>query len=92
MATEKSRTPYRIESTSAAAKQLRKLPNDVLIRVDQAIFALSANPRPPGIKKLRAQTDRFRIRIGNYRVIYEIDDDKLVVLIVDVGHRKDIYR
>jgi mRNA interferase RelE/StbE len=71
---------------------MRKMPRDILRRIDAAIIALARNPRPPGAKKLRAQDDRYRIRVGDYRVIYEVDDAQLLILIVDVGHRKDVYR
>jgi mRNA interferase RelE/StbE len=71
---------------------MRKMPRDILRRIDAAMIALARNPRPPGTKKLRAQDDRYRIRVGDYRVIYEVDDAQLLILIVDVGHRKDVYR
>jgi mRNA interferase RelE/StbE len=92
MSTEQSRPTYKIELTRTAAKQLYKLPPDILRRIDEAILGLASNPRPSGTKKLSSQSDRYRIRIGDYRVIYEIYDTELVVFVVDVGHRKDIYR
>jgi mRNA interferase RelE/StbE len=71
---------------------MRKMPRDLLRRIDATIIALARNPRPPGAKKLRGQDDRYRIRVGDYRVIYEVDDAQLLILIVEVGHRKDVYR
>jgi mRNA interferase RelE/StbE len=82
---------YRIEIAPAARKGLRALPRADLVRVDAAIQALAAEPRPHGCVKLTNQP-AWRIRIGTYRVIYEIHDGALVVVVVDVGHRRDIYR
>jgi mRNA interferase RelE/StbE len=83
---------YRIVITRAAQRGLSRLPKDVLSRVDRAIQSLAAEPRPSRAKKLKGANDRYRLRIGDYRVIYEIIDDELIVLIIDAGHRKDIYR
>ena len=60
-------------------------------RVAEHIRALGDNPRPPGCKKLSGE-ERYRIRCGVYRVVYGIEDDRLIVFVVKVGHRKDIYR
>ena len=73
-----------------AQKQLDKIPSPHFNRIVKAIQALSNNPRPPGCKKLTGRAG-YRIRIGNYRVIYEINDAVLVVYVIDIGHRKDIY-
>lgn len=82
---------YRIEMKPVARKALRDLARDVLARVDAAILDLAENPRPPGCKKL-AGRDAWRIRIGDYRVIYEIHDGKLVIIVLELGHRRDVYR
>lgn len=74
-----------------AQKQLAKLPVEVYELVLDGIRALALEPRPPGCLKLTGRPG-WRIRIGNYRVIYEIDDDRQVVTILDVGHRREIYR
>lgn len=91
MTTGPAPSAYRIEITPAVARHMRKMPRDVLRRIDTAIIALARSPRPP-VKKLRAQDDRYRIRVGDYRVIYEVDDAQLLILIVEVGHRKDVHR
>jgi mRNA interferase RelE/StbE len=61
-------------------------------RIVSRIQALAENPRPYGCEKLSGQFDRYRVREGNYRIVYSIDDDKLLVDVVKVGHRKDVYR
>ncbi|MCX7021694.1 MAG: type II toxin-antitoxin system RelE/ParE family toxin [bacterium] len=56
------------------------------------IEQLSPEPRPPGVRKLTDSADRYRIRIGDYRVIYQVEDDRLLILIIRVRHRRDVYR
>ncbi len=75
----------------AAYRQLAALPKAILKRVDSKIIALSDNPRPPGVKKLHAEEGLYRIRIGDYRVVYTIDDSASKVLVVKIGHRSDVY-
>lgn len=84
--------PYHIEFTPAAARALRKLPSDVQRRIAKAIDALSADPRHPGVKPLAGGRDEYRARVGDYRVLYEIRDAVLVVVVVYVGHRREVYR
>ena len=74
-----------------AQKQIMKLDKKVIPVIKTAIAGLADNPRPYGYKKLKGE-DAYRIRVGDYRVIYEIDDDKIIVTVVSVGHRKDIYK
>jgi mRNA interferase RelE/StbE len=81
---------YRVEVLRRAVKALSKLPGRDYERVRDAIRALELEPRPPGCKKLVGR-DGWRIRVGRYRVIYEIADVVRVVTVLDVGHRKDIY-
>ena len=69
-----------------------KLPVKMQERIDSAIEALESDPRASGVKKLKSQRDLYRIRVGDYRIIYEIQDAVLVVLIVKVGKRGDVYR
>lgn len=83
---------YRVEFTAAARRQLRKLPNATAQKIVRAAEALEPDPRPPEVKKLAGKDDLYRIRVGDHRVIYRIEDDRLVVLIVRVGHRRDVYR
>lgn len=70
---------------------MRKLPRDVAARLDPHILALAKNPRPAGSQKL-TDIDAYRIRVGDYRIIYEIHDNILTVLVVQVGHRREAYR
>jgi mRNA interferase RelE/StbE len=74
-----------------AQKQLAKIPEPDHGRIIAAIRELAEQPRPEGVKKLTGR-EAWRIRVGNYRIIYEIHDEKLVVLIIAIGHRRDIYR
>lgn len=82
---------YRIEVAPAAARQLRKLDPPARRRVQGAIELLAENPRPRSAKKLAGGEGEWRVRTGDYRVVYEINDDVLLVLVVAVGHRRDIY-
>jgi mRNA interferase RelE/StbE len=82
---------YKVFIESSAQKDLSKIPQQYQNRIIKAIRALSQNPHPAGSKKLSGR-DAWRIRVGNYRIIYEIHDDRLIILIVVIGHRKDIYR
>ncbi len=83
---------YQIQITPAAQKVIRKLPAAARSRVQDAIEKLADQPRPAGVKKLQGLEDSYRIRVGSFRVLYQIFDAKLLVLIIDVGDRKDIYR
>ena len=82
---------YSISILRSAEKSLSSLPLIVQDRLIVAIRRLALNPRPPGVKKL-AGREAWRVRVGDYRVIYEIADTDLTILVVDVGHRKEIYR
>ena len=82
---------YRIEISSIARRQIKKLARSVQDRIRVRIRKLAEEPRPRGCTKL-VNEDEYRIRVGDYRVIYEIYDDELVVKILEAGHRRDIYR
>jgi mRNA interferase RelE/StbE len=82
---------YSVEILRRAQKQLAKIDRQDQSRIISAIRDLSNNPRPSGSKKLMGRP-AWRIRIGDYRVIYEIYEARLLVLIVTIGHRKDVYR
>ena len=82
---------YSVRFVRSARKELEQLPDAALQRVFPKIEALAENPRPPGCKKLRGATDLWRIRIGNYRVVYQVADAVLLVEIRAVGDRKDVY-
>ena len=83
---------YEIKFKSSAWKAFRKLKGETRGRVAEAIWALGEDPRPRGAKKLAGQRDRYRVRAGDYRVIYEVHDKALIVLIVKVSHRREVYR
>lgn len=81
---------YRVEFTTAAAKDLKKLDPGVRRRILSGIADLARDPRPRGYKKLVGETNAWRIRIGDYRVLYEVIDDVLVVTVVRVAHRREV--
>lgn len=81
---------YRIELRPAAVRALKKIDHQDRDRIRGAIVLLGENPRPPGAKALQGR-DGLRVRVGNYRIIYTIDDDVLVVAVVTLGHRRDVY-
>ena len=83
---------YTVEFSRPARKQVGGLPENIRVRLARSIDALVDNPRPIGVEKLAGYEDRYRIREGDYRIVYTIRDAMLIVLIVRVGHRKDIYR
>ena len=80
-----------VEVAPAAVRQLRKLDPPARRRVQAAIELLADQPRPSGAKKLVGGEGEWRVRTGDYRIVYEVHDDVLVVLVVAVGHRRDIY-
>lgn len=83
---------YTVEFTRKAARQFKKLSKNIQVRISSQIDKLSFDPRLPGSKKLTGQEEIYRIRVGDYRVLYKIEEDKLVILVVEVGHRREIYR
>ena len=83
---------YFIQFTPAAARQFQRLEASIQRRIGTAIDGLIQNPRPPGAKKLKGAQDLWRIRIGDYRVIHQIHDAQLLIIIVTIGHRGDVYR
>ena len=83
---------YTVDFRPSARKNLAKLPRRDQLRIVSAAEALRQEPRPSGAKKLVAEENLWRIRVGSYRVIYKIEDNKLLILVVKIGHRKDVYR
>lgn len=83
---------YQIEITRDALRALAKLDKPVRRRVQAAIDKLGDQPRPPGVIALQGLRRAYRLRVGNYRVIYTVDGSRLVVLVVDIGHRRESYR
>jgi mRNA interferase RelE/StbE len=82
---------YDLVFKKSVAKDLRDLPKQDIKRIMRRIRSLADDPRPVGCERL-SSLERYRVRQGSYRIIYEIKDDRLVVLIVKVGHRRDVYR
>ena len=83
---------YSIQILPSAERDLAALGKPLRRRVAARIDALAANPRPSGVKKLQGSADTWRLRVGDYRVLYEIRDRQLLVLVVKIGHRREIYR
>lgn len=83
---------YRVEFTPAAVRQLRKLDGPARRRVQAAIELIAEEPRPKGAKRLAGGDAKWRVRTGDYRIVYEIEDGVLLVLVVAVGHRREIYQ
>lgn len=83
---------YRIEVAPAAARQLRKLDHPARRRVQAAVELLAADPRPPGARKLVGGEGEWRVRTGDYRIVYEVHDRVLRVLVLAIGHRREVYR
>ena len=83
---------YSIKFLRTALKELSKLPLEVQQRIADRIDELKTNPYPPGIKALKNGDGRLRLRVGDYRVIYRIEADNLVIIVIKVGHRRNIYK
>jgi mRNA interferase RelE/StbE len=83
---------YRLILKPSVEKALAALPPQILKRVDAAIRSLAETPRPPGATVLHRQKGILRIRVGDYRVLYRVKTDRLVVLVVGLGHRREVYR
>jgi mRNA interferase RelE/StbE len=82
---------YQVILPKSVWKELDRLPDDVASRILARLAGLETNPRPADVKKLKGR-DAWRIRVGNYRVIYEIHDRILQVIVITVGHRREVYR
>jgi mRNA interferase RelE/StbE len=83
---------YKVEFTRSAEKDLRRIDRQFVAGIVAAIESLEGNPRPIGCTKLSGSDHTYRIRVGAYQVIYDIEDNHLLVLVIKVGHRKHIYR
>jgi mRNA interferase RelE/StbE len=82
---------YELQIKPSAVKEIEKIPRKDRPKIVQKIRALAGNPRPHGCEKLSAE-EKYRVRQGDYRVVYSVDDDQSILLIVKVGHRKEVYR
>ena len=83
---------YSIEFTVRAERELAALPKPDQLRIAKKVDSLATTPRPTGCKKLAGAQPYYRIRVGDFRVIYSIEDRKLLVLVIRIGNRRDIYR
>ncbi len=83
---------YRVEIDSHARRTFRRLPQQTRDRILRGLQMLRDNPRPHGVVKLTDRRDAYRIRVGDYRVVYEIHDRVLLVLVIEIDHRRDVYR
>jgi mRNA interferase RelE/StbE len=83
---------YAIEVRPIALRELKALPEDIRRRVVGKIDSLADNPRPPGVEKLAGTENSYRVRVGDYRILYEIRDKVLLIAVVRVRHRREAYR
>lgn len=90
--TAKEPKVYRVEFTKKAAKELERLPEKVQRQIAPVVDGLANEPRPAGCEKLAGEDDLWRVRSGDYRLIYTVRDDLVIVTVVRIAHRKDVYR
>lgn len=83
---------YRVVYGESVRREIRRLDKAVQKRIHAAANALGADPRPPGCRKMIGYSSRWRIRVGDYRVVYDVHDDIVTIHVAKVGHRSDIYR
>jgi mRNA interferase RelE/StbE len=82
---------YRVSLAPSAARELRKFDPDVRRRIQAALELLAAEPRPPAATRLVGGSGAWRVRTGNYRIVYEINDDRLLILVLRMAHRREVY-
>ena len=82
---------YKIKIKRSAERDLKRFPNALFLRINQHILALRDDPRPPGVRKLQGDLEGWRVRVGDYRIVYQVDDDAKTGTIVRVRHRRDVY-
>jgi len=82
---------YKVSISNSAQKSARNIPDDCYNIIKQRIFELAENPRPHGCRKLMGAENTYRIRVRDYRIIYTIEDEILIVEVIKIGHRKNIY-
>ena len=83
---------YKVSIKNSALKEIQRIPKDFRLKIIEVIDSLAANPRPSGVKKLENFEDSYRIRVGQFRIVYKIEDRRLIVEVVKVGNRKEVYR
>jgi mRNA interferase RelE/StbE len=83
---------YQVELAPAAKRQIKKLPPDAYKRIIQRLEELKLDPRPAKVAKLEGEEDLYRVRVGDYRIVYQVRERVLQILVVKVKHRRDVYR
>ncbi len=83
---------FRISWKPSATRELKRLPKEVVVRIVRAVEELAANPRPPGATKIVGSQHTYRLRQGDYRVVYNVLTQEVVIEVIRVGHRRDVYR
>lgn len=83
---------YRVEILRDPQKVLARLPRNIRLRIEGSLDGLGENPRPHGYVKMKGYDDLYRVRVGDWRVVYAIEDDRLVVLVIEIGPRGNVYR
>ena len=83
---------YTVILTAQAEKDLKKLSRIVLERIANSLRTLQENPRPMGVKKLQGEKDAYRVRAGDYRIVYRIVDQEVLVVVIKIAHRREVYR
>ena len=83
---------YRVELVPSAARAFRKLDHRAQLRVQRKIDSLADDPRPPGVKLLSARERIYRLRAGSFRILYQVNDKVLIILVIAIGHRREVYR
>lgn len=83
---------FRVELSRSAARAIRDLERKMQVRILSRLQTLAVNPRPVGVKKLQGEDHVYRIREGDYRIVYEVFDKKLLIHVLRMGHRREIYR
>ncbi len=81
---------YRVLILPRAQRQIQSLPLQVRKRISEAVDSLETNPRPVGVKKLKGSDGLYRLRVGDYRIIYAVEDEELLVIVVNAGHRRNV--
>jgi mRNA interferase RelE/StbE len=83
---------YTVEFTASAAREFRALDRQAQRRISTKLTELAEDPLPPAVRKLQGEENHWRIRVGDYRVIYRIEQRRIVIVIVRIGHRREVYR
>ncbi|ELP56564.1 MULTISPECIES: type II toxin-antitoxin system RelE family toxin [Microcystis] len=83
---------YQIRLKTSAAKEFKKLPSSIRQRVSDSLEKLQQDPRPSGVVKLKGEDKMYRLRVGDYRIVYTIEDNDKIIKVTRIGHRQDVYQ